>query len=102
MGHMSHMGQMLLHEYDLFDFYDRKELFIIKHQLPHFLFVLFLFFQIEHGTKDVIPNRAADTKALVLVFIMMKVMIAPQRFHPFEWRIPGMNGIMHSSIHQVT
>ena len=28
-------------------------------------------------------------------------MIAPQRLHPFKWRIPGMDSIMHASIHQV-
>jgi hypothetical protein len=32
---------------------------------------------------------------------MMKMMIPPQWFHPFEGRIPGMNGIMHGAIHQI-
>ena len=88
--------------YEQYDFYDLEELFIVKHQFPHFLLVLFLFFQIEHGTKDVIPNRAADAKALVLILVMMEMMIAPKRFHPFKRRVPGMNSVMHAAIHQIT
>ena len=29
-------------------------------------------------------------------------MISPEWLHPFEWRIPGVNGIMHAAIHEVT
>ncbi len=28
-------------------------------------------------------------------------MVAPKWFHPFEWGIPGMNGIMHTAIDQI-
>ena len=41
-------------------------------------------------------------KTTVVILIMMKVMISPQWFHPFERRIPCMDGIMHGSIHEVT
>ncbi len=37
----------------------------------------------------------------MLILVMMQVMVPPQRFHPFEGWIPGMNGIMHGTIHQV-
>lgn len=29
-------------------------------------------------------------------------MISPKTFHPFERRVPGMNSIVHSAIHQVS
>jgi len=32
---------------------------------------------------------------------MMKVMIAPERLHPLERRIPGMDGIMHAAIKKI-
>ena len=57
--------------------------------------------QIEHSPKDMVPDRAADAKALVVVLIMMKMVVTPERLHPFEGWIPGMNGIMHAAIHQV-
>src|SRR5690606_4081815 len=37
----------------------------------------------------------------MLILIMMKMVVAPERFHPFEWGIPGMDGIVHRTIHQV-
>jgi hypothetical protein len=32
---------------------------------------------------------------------MMQVVVSPQGFHPFERWVPGMNGIMHSTIHEI-
>ena len=78
-----------------------KKLFL-KHQFLHFLFVFFFIFKIEHSAEDMIPYSGAYTKTLVLVLIMMKMMISPKPFHPFEWRIPCMNSVVHSAIHQVT
>src|SRR5687767_14507798 len=49
-----------------------------------------------------IPDRGTYAKTLVFVLIMMKMMIAPETFHPFKWRIPCMNSIMHGAIHQIT
>jgi hypothetical protein len=43
----------------------------------------------------------ADPKTFFFTFIMMQVMISPDWFHPFITGIPCMNGIMHTSIHQV-
>lgn len=48
-----------------------------------------------------IPQRSADTEALLVTFIMMEVMVSPQWLHPFERRIPCMNGIMHGAIHEI-
>src|SRR5688572_2047270 len=49
-----------------------------------------------------IPDRGTYAKALVFVLIMMKMMITPETFHPFKWRIPCMDSIMHSAIHKIT
>jgi len=37
----------------------------------------------------------------MIILIMMKVMIAPKRLHPFERRVPGMDGIMHGAIKKI-
>ena len=50
---------------------------LTKHQLIHLILVFFFFFQIEHGAKYTVPKSRAHTKAHVLIFIMMQVMIAP-------------------------
>ena len=73
-----------------------------KHQLLHFLSILFLLVEIEHGAKDMVPKRGAYTESLVVIFVVMQMMISPQGLHPFKWWIPRMNGIVHGAIHQVT
>src|SRR5438445_7982304 len=32
---------------------------------------------------------------------MMQVMVAPERFHPFERRVPGVDGIVHAAIEEI-
>src|SRR5829696_5867477 len=73
-----------------------------KHQLLHFLLILFLFLKIEHGSEHVVPDGGAHPEATLFVFIMMQVMVAPERLHPFKWRVPGVNGVMHGAVHQIT
>jgi hypothetical protein len=38
----------------------------------------------------------------MLILVMMQVVIAPQGFHKGEGGIPGMNGIVHAAIHEVS
>ena len=73
-----------------------------EHQFFHFLFIFFFFFQVEHGTEHMVPQGGTYAKAPVFIFIMMQVVIAPQSFHPPEWRIPGMDRIVHGSVDQVS
>ena len=75
---------------------------LIKHQLLHLLFVVLFIFQIEHSSKNMIPDSGAYSETLVFVLVMMKMMISPKSFHPFEWRVPCMNSIVHSAIHEIT
>ena len=49
-----------------------------------------------------VPKGSAYAEAFMLVLVMMQVMVPPQGLHPAEGRIPGMNGIMHGAIQQVT
>src|SRR5258707_819214 len=71
------------------------------HQLLYFLFILFFFFEVEHGAEDPVPNGAAYAKALMFVLVMVQVMVAPKGFHPFKGRVPGVDGIVHAAIEQV-
>src|ERR1044072_8528108 len=73
-----------------------------KHQFLYLFLILLLFIEVEHSAKDMIPKRGAYTKSLVIVFVVMQVMISPQGFHPFERRVPRMNSIVHSAIHEVS
>src|ERR1700709_1909800 len=73
----------------------------LVHQLFNLFLVLFFLLKIEHGAKYTVPDRAAHAIPLMLILVMMKVMIAPQCFHPFERRIPGMDRIVHAAIQQV-
>ena len=70
----------------------------LKHQFLDLLLVFLFFFQIEHGAEYPVPDGAAHPVTFVLVLVMMEVMIPPQRLHPFERRVPGMNRIMHAAI----
>src|SRR5437868_5969157 len=72
-----------------------------EHQFLHFLFVFLLFFQVEHGSEHMIPQCGTYSITIVLVLVVMEMMIAPQGFHPFKWRIPRVNSIMHGPIHEV-
>jgi len=74
----------------------------LVHQLFHLLFVLFFLFEIEHGTEDAIPNGAAYPESFMIVLVMVEVMVAPKGFHPFEWRVPGVDGIVHATIQKIT
>ena len=38
----------------------------------------------------------------MFILVMMQVMVSPEWFHPFKRRVPGMDGIVHGTIHQVT
>jgi len=76
-------------------------LLLLKHQFLHLCFIFLLLLQIEHGTEDKIPDGGAYTKALFFILVMMQVVVAPQRLHPFERRVPSVNGVVHRSIHQV-
>ena len=49
-----------------------------------------------------IPDRGANAITIMFVFVMMKMMISPKRFHPLKRGIPGVNSIMHGTIHKVT
>ena len=80
----------------------RTSILLLEHQFLHFLLVFFFVLEIEHGAKDMIPYGGAYTITIVFIFVMMKMMITPKRFHPLERRVPGMNRIMHRSIHEIS
>src|ERR1700733_4819754 len=84
------------------EYYPQKRAILFKHQFFYLFFILFFFFQIEHGTKYPVPDSCTDAKTHIVIFIMMKMVISPKRFHPFKGRVPGMDGIMHGAVHQVT
>src|SRR5688500_9371748 len=48
-----------------------------------------------------VPDSRAYAIAIMLVLVMVKVMIAPQPFHPFESRVPGMYGVVRSRVHKI-
>ena len=62
----------------------------------------FSFLKIEHGTKYAVPDGSAYAKTFVIIFIVMQVMIPPERLHPFERRVPGMDSVVHGTIYQIT
>jgi len=70
----------------------------LKHQFLHLLLIFLFFFQIEHRTEHPVPDGAAHPEAFMLVLVMMQMMVPPQRLHPFERRVPGMDRIMHAAI----
>jgi hypothetical protein len=72
-----------------------------EHQLFHLLFIFFFLCKVEHGTEDTVPERAAYTEALVVIFIMVQVVIAPKGLHPAKRRIPGMDGIVHAPVEKI-
>ncbi len=49
-----------------------------------------------------IPDGGTDAETLVVVFVVVQVVIAPESFHPFKRRIPGMDRVVHATVHQVT
>jgi hypothetical protein len=66
----------------------------------------FSLFSFSFCRSNMVPNtwsqRVDETpKPFFLVFVMMQVVVAPQRLHPFKRRVPGMDGVMHGSIQQV-
>ena len=84
------------------DFRPLTSTFVPEHQFFHFLLVFLFILQIEHGTEYMVPDCGAYTKTLVFVLIMMKMMISPKPLHPLKRRVPGMNGIMHCAVHEIT
>ena len=76
-------------------------LLLLKHQLLHFLLILFFIFKIEHGSKNMIPNSGTYAITIMFVLVVMKMMISPKGFHPFKWRVPCMYSIMHGAIHKI-
>ena len=80
-----------------------SRLFLLcEHQLLNFLLVFLLTLQIEHGAENMVPKGGAHAEAIVFIFIVMEMMIAPKTLHPLEGRVPGVNGIVHAAIHQVS
>src|SRR5580658_5463443 len=75
---------------------------LFKYQFFYFGFVLFLFFQVEHGAKYPVPDSCTDTKTHIVIFVMVEMVISPQWLHPFKRGVPGVDGIVHAAIHQVT
>ena len=49
-----------------------------------------------------IPDGGAHAISIVFILVMMEVVISPKTFHPFKGWIPGVNGVMHRPIHQVS
>ena len=75
---------------------------LLEHEILDLLLVLFFLVKIEHGAKDAVPDGAADAKTFALIFVVMQVMVTPERLHPFKWRIPGVDGIVHAAIKEIT
>ena len=78
-----------------------KDSTLSEHKFLYFFLVFLFFFQVEHGTKYMVPEGCADPVSFVVVFVMMQMMISPERLHPPERRVPGMYRIVHRSIHQI-
>ena len=39
---------------------------------------------------------------MMFILVMMKMVITPERLHPLEWGIPGVNRVMHRTIHEIS
>src|SRR5215471_346752 len=74
-------------------------MFLPEHKIFYFLFIFIFSFQIKHCTEYPVPDGSADTITPMCIFVMMQVMIAPKRFHPFKRRVPGVDGIVHATVH---